>query len=377
MRGTRGFLSFAQTTDERGEYRFQQVPGRYYVGAGVPGDGAVPAVFSAGPGKPEMRIAPRVYPNSAGVEGATPLDVRPGQQYGGIDLHLPTVAAYRVRGAVRPWGSWTGPKSLYLVRREGGGGGFDSMLALDKDGGFEAAGVLPGNYWLQSLAVSMVGASVAVEVTDRDVEGVVFPLLPPVEVKGHLRFDEDGAHDLSKMHIRLTRLDTGHLLGEADAEIEAGETFQFHRLAAAQTALEMTPPSDYFLQSATYNQRPVESGVLDLTAATTGELEIVVGSGTGTVTGTLRDMTRRAAAVLAPAAGVTGNTGVRSADIDPNGGFRFPFVPPGRYYIWAVANFDPDHWQNMDFVTQMQQSGTAVEVEKKGTAQVEIRAVIE
>ncbi len=82
-------------------------------------------------------------------------------------------------------------------------------------------------------------------------------------------------------------------------------------------------------------------------------------------------------AVLAPASGVTGNTGVRSVAIDAKGRFQFPFVPPGRYYIWAVASYDADHWQNMDFVTQMQQHGTSVELEKKGNAQVEIPAVIE
>jgi hypothetical protein len=386
MRGRPEYMAMVVATGERGEYRFAVMSGRYFVTAGLLANGAVPTVFSEGPGKPEMRVARMVYPDSPSIEGATALEVRPGQQYGGIDLRLPTVVVYHVRGAVRPWGSWIGPKALSLTLRGGGPSYLDSTLPIDKDGGFEVAGVPPGSYWLQSLPMSMAGIRVPVEVTDRDVDGVVFTAVPPVDIMGHLHFEEDGPHDLSKMRIQVMRLDSGHPLGRVEADVLGGDglaeprsdgTFVFNRLAAAETALELIPPGDYYLQSATFNRREVENGRLDLTSGVSGELDIVVGSGTGTVSGTVHDLAGSAVAVLAPATGVTGNTGVRSAAIDQNGRFQFPFVPPGRYYVWAVARYDWDHWQNMDFVTQMQERGVAVELEKKGSAQVEVPAVIQ
>ena len=379
FRGTRGYeWREGATTDDRGAYRLTALPGRYFVAAALRESGAVPAVFSEGPGKAEMRVASVVYPNSPGVEGATALEVRAGQQYGGIDLRLPAVAVYHVRGAVRPWGAWTGPRSLTLTRRDGQI--FSDSPALGKDGSFDQSGVTPGSYWLRALDMSLVGIEAPVEVTDRDVEGVVFPAVPPVELMGHVRFEDDGPHDLTKVRLVVTRLDSAHPLGRQEAEIRADGTFAFHRLAAAQTALELAPPGDYYLQSATFHQREVENGLLDLTSGSAGELEIVLGSGTGTVSGTLHAgdaAAGTAVAVLAPASGATGNTGVRSGSFDQNGRFQFQYVPPGRYYVWALAHYDPDHWQNMDFVIEMQASGVAVEVEKNGSAQVEIPAVVE
>jgi hypothetical protein len=371
-------------TGENGEYRLTALPGRYFVAARVRTGGAVPAVFSEGPGKPEMRVASLVYPNAPDVQGGTPLDLRPGQPSGGIDFHLPTVVAYHVRGAVRPWGAWTGPRTLQLSRRDGDFMG-DSM-PLDKDGAFDQAGVLPGSYRLLALAMSQVGIEVPVEVTDRDVEGVIFTAAPPVEIKGRLRFDDGEPHGLSGIGVRLARLDTGHPLGRVEAETHADGTFEFQQVAAAEMWLELGPPGDYYLQSASFNQREVEGGRLDLTSGAAGELEIVLGSGTGTVSGTLswpEGGSGNAAhggeivAVLASATGVTGNTGARSAFIDQNGRFEFSFVPPGRYYVWVTAHYDADHWQNMDFVAQMEDRGVAVELPRKGSVQVEIPAVIE
>jgi len=379
-RGRPIYMTHIESTNERGEYRVALSAGRYFIGAAPARSDEVPAVFSEGPGKPEMRVARVMYPNSPDIAGATAVEVRAGQQYGGIDLQLPTVAVFHVHGAVRPWGSWTGPRALSLTPRGGGPGYFDYQVSLDKDGGFDVAGVMPGSYWLEALDMSLGGTPVAVEVTDRDAEGVVFPAVPPAVLKGRVRFADDGPHDWSKMHVRVIRLDSSHPLGHEESEIRADGTFAFGRIAAEQTAFELTPPGDDYVQSAMLNQREVEGGVLDLTAGGPGELEIVLGTGTGTVSGTLepQDGWRgEVVAVLAPAAGVTGNTGVRSAAIDQSGHFQFSFVPPGRYYVWAVANYDADHWQNMDFVSGMQARGVAVELEQKGSAQVEIPAVVE
>ena len=389
--GTPSYIAMVDTTGQHGEYRFtvagglgpEALPaGRVFIAAGLRQNGAVPAVFSEGPGKPEMRVAARIYPDSPDIAGGTALDLRPGQQYGGIDFHLPTIAVYHVSGAVRPWGSWIGPKALSLTLRGGAAGFLEDSVPLDKNGAFEVAGVAPGSYWLQAMDMSMVGIKVPVEVTDRDVEGVTFPAIPPVEIRGHLRFDDDEPHDLSKVQLQALRIHSFHPFfrepeAETSASIPSDGAFEFHQLASAPTALRLSPPGDYYLQSVTYNQRDVPGGVLDLTGGDGGDLEVVVGFGTGTVNGTLDGEDRGAVAVLAAAAGVTGNTGVRSAAIDPGGRFQFPFVPPGRYYVWAIAHFDPDHWQNLDFVTQMQQRGVAVEVSERGTAQVEIPRVIE
>lgn len=375
-RGMPIYYRMEGTTDERGAYRLSVLPGHYYVAAGVRPAGGVPAVFSEGPGKPDLRVATCVYPDAPSIAAATPIEIRAGQQYGGIDVRLRTLPVYHVRGAVRPWGSWNGPKNLLLSADESGF--MDHSVNLDKDGGFDIAGVLPGTYWLRAFEMSLNGNKVAVEVSDHDVEGVIFGAVPPVEIKGRLRFEDGAPHDLSKLHVHLTRLDTGFPLADQETDVRVDGSFEFHRLSAAFTAVEVSPMVDYYIRAATLNQREVENGRLDLSAGGPGELEIVLSTGTGTVNGRVRDAAGLAAeAVLAPASGVTGNTRARSVEIDAEGRFRFQHVPSGRYYVWAVPHFDDGHWQNMDFVTRMQTRGIAVELEKNGAVEVEIPAVVE
>jgi Carboxypeptidase regulatory-like domain len=359
-------------TDDRGAYQHLARAGRYYLSAGTRSMGVVPVVFSEGPGKPEMRYGTVLYPNATDLEGATPVDVRPGQQYT-IDFRLTLVATYHIRGAVQPWGSWTGPKSLQIrsdadILGENAG--------LDKDGRFDQGGVTPGKYTLQTFEMSEVGTQrVPVQVTDRDVDGVIFPATLPLDVKGRLRFDDDSPHDFSQMSVRLRRLDTDFPLAPNETRVNADGTFVLRRLAATRWHMELQPLGDYYVVSATLGQQPVEGLRLDLTSGAAADLEILLSSGAGTVTGTAPPTATMA--VIASADGVTGDTRARSAETDQNGGFRFTFVPPGRYYVWAATHFDGDHWQNMDFVTKMEERGVAVEVPKKGSVQTEVREVIE
>ena len=371
MAGIQAHYLFNLTVaDDRGEYRFSVSAGRYFLSAGTRGNDAMPMVFSEGPGKPEMRFATVLYPNAADFGGAAAIDARPGQQYT-ADFRLPMVVTHHVRGAVRPWGLWVGPRVLQLTSETNILG---DSLALDKDGRFDQAGVVPGSYLLQALAFEEMGTRLPVDVNDRDVEAIL-NVVTRGDVKGHVRFDDDGQHDFSKVHIRIRQTNTNHPLGTLILEVQADGSFKIDNAPAGVLQLEVDPQSGCFLQSATFNQRDLEAGRLDLTGGGGGELDMVLGSGTGTVTGSVQG--DALVAIIASANGVTGNTGARAAPIDQNGRFQFSFVAPGKYYVWATLRFDAEHWQNMDYVTQMEDGGTAVEVSKKATVQVEIPKVLE
>ncbi|MGA3019833.1 MAG: hypothetical protein ABSF62_22165, partial [Bryobacteraceae bacterium] len=143
-----------------------------------------------------------------------------------------------------------------------------------------------------------------------------------------------------------------------------------------------TLEGDVYVKSVTVGGQPVEGAKLDLRNGAPGELEIILGTGTGDVVGTVKwpDAIPGAAqppvpavrAVLVSADGYTSNTGARSADIDASGQFQFHFVPPGRWLVFVSPNSDEDLWQNMTFVKELQSRGATVDLEKKGSAHVEV-----
>jgi hypothetical protein len=119
----------------------------------------------------------------------------------------------------------------------------------------------------------------------------------------------------------------------------------------------------------------MEGGRIDLGNGPAGEVEIVLGTGTGQIDGTVRPpapLPPGVTAILVSADGVTANTGARSAAIDQAGRFQFRFVPPGRYFVLSATDFDEDLWQNMEFVQQIRERGVSVDVAAKGTASVEV-----
>jgi hypothetical protein len=169
----------------------------------------------------------------------------------------------------------------------------------------------------------------------------------------------------------------------SNAAPAADGTFVFSTKPAGVYVISLAPESDLYIQSISYNQREVEDGRLDLSNGVSGDVDIVLGTGTGQVEGTVHwpdavpgapppPLPPGAAAVLVSASGVTGNTGARSADIDQSGHFQFRFVPPGRYFVFVSPQFDEGLWQNIDFVQQIRDGGVSVDVSKKGSATTEV-----
>ena len=379
----------AAEADEHGEYRVTVEPGRYFLRAGPRTGGPLPAVFSDGPGKPEMVVAAVVYPGVPGTEGATEFDLHAGQQLGGIDFKLPTVAAYHVRGTVRAAGEWRGDRMVMLQR---GDGGLAAVTGVDlKKSGFDLAGVTPGSYWLRFMTqgADRSEGKVPVEVTDRNVEGVVLNSVAAMTLKGSVRVDDGEPRDVSKVYLSLNLLDWVWFNNYGvSAQPKPDGSFQFENVPAGEMALTLAENPDFYVESVTYNRREAVGAKLDLTSGTAGELEVVLGVGTGQIGGSIRwpevapggPAPRPAGnivAVLTPAEGVTGNTGVRVMGIDQEGRFRFQHLGPGRYFLWAVTNFDADHWENMDYVTEMQSRGVAVDLPRQGSVQADIDEVIQ
>jgi len=380
--------------DEHGEYRLRVDPGRYVLSAGFRED-KVPWLFTEGPGKPEMMVASVFYPNLPDSDGAAELTLRPGEQQGGMDFKLPTVATYHVRGKVGLPVDSAGNRFVTLERRSGGTQ--DRGSSPLKRGAFDIAGVTPGIYWLRLISPmgDRIGGKMPIEVTDRDVNGVAFEAMPPLTVKGRARFDDGEPHDLSHVELVLSAIGRFNFGGNFRRTTPKPDgSFQFDNVTAAELTLQTTDAGDVYLDSVSYNHTDAPAGRMDLSAGVAGDIEVVLGLGRGEIGGIVHfaevlpgapppAAAQNMAAVLIPAdltrrPGMTlgVNTGVRWAQIDQDGRFHFPRLPPGRYYLWADKGLD-DRWHSAQYVAEMQSRAVMVDLPKKGSVQVEISEVVE
>jgi hypothetical protein len=64
------------------------------------------------------------------------------------------------------------------------------------------------------------------------------------------------------------------------------------------------------------------------------------------------------------------DSGLLRAKTDQNGHFSFKGVPPGKYFALAIAGVDPELLENRDFIEQIQQNGTEIELGPDGSLQI-------
>jgi hypothetical protein len=133
----------SRVTDDRSEYRLPLLaPGRYYLLARAPGREPDP------PGRmhrnqPDFGFADTFYPNTREISGATPVDLSPGAEIGGIDFRLQEIRLFHIRGKISR--SLSGLQimrtGVVAARCEAGGAGVPagpfSNAAVSMDGSFD------------------------------------------------------------------------------------------------------------------------------------------------------------------------------------------------------------------------------------------------
>lgn len=184
-------------TDAKGQFRLGGLaPGRYRVQATVPSMGpAVPEIRTDGTS--EVDYAPTYYPNAIDQRGAARVQVQPGADLTGVDIHLQRWNPVRVSGAVDGIPAGTEPNRVQVraSRDLGQGRSMTSGFAIvGADGSFQLWRLTPGKWRLQAIAPSETGllqsAPVEVEVAETNVVGVQLRLVPPFDVAGQVVFPD-------------------------------------------------------------------------------------------------------------------------------------------------------------------------------------------
>jgi len=358
----------AQTaaTDEQGRYRIGGLrPGKYRVHASPR-----PSQFSAEvrtDGTEDIHYSATYYPDSLARTTARRLDVGPAAELSGIDIRLVRTGILSVSGKLSgiPVGiTHTGIE----ITREGQNGYSGPQSTVKPDGSFTISPVDPGKYTLaavsygQSPLHNLRSAPVEIEVAGTNLEHIELRMIPPFEVPGQVRFDDERARLPQQRPARQSQPPAAQTpVPSRRIHLIAVLGFQGDGLAAEIGAddsftLEDVPPGRFhvllswgpaYVRSVRIGSTETEGDILDVRNGPAGPVTIAVSSLMCRISGTVSGSSGPAAntrVALVPEAG--SGRGFQSTMVKADGTYSFMALPPGIYKLAATdADFNPNRYE--------------------------------
>jgi len=366
-----------------GEYRIPNLmPGRYIVSASPrhnPGPGMMqPPSSESLPDKPEMAYAVTYYPSSLDQAAAVPVDVGPGAEVRGIDIHPVKTRVFRIRGkVVVPEGSRGQPTVMLSVRD-----GFDFQgpgnmnPARPPDYRFELTGVRPGSY---TITANMNGnqlmmASQPVEVAQNHVDGLVLTLSAGADVQGSIKVeDATSPIDLSKVNVNLRP--TGMLSGRVPrSKVGTDSRFVLSGVVALPFAINVSGfPDNCYLKSIRYGGRELPESGIDMSGG--GLLEVTLSATAAAVDGVVMDKDNKPVAGAVVALVPKDGSPVSGRSADENGIISFKGLKPGEYRLIAWEDVEPGAYMDPDFLKPFEGKAKTVRLDASGHEAVQLKAI--
>jgi protocatechuate 3,4-dioxygenase beta subunit len=382
MNGKRQLLlSNSAQTDDRGEFRlYDLAPGRYYISASYGNNPAKNTSYSL-----------TYYPGVVDPSTASPITVRPGDEFPGVDISVQTVKAFHVRGRVTgiPSGLPFADVSVQVVSNQkgklwfaaGGGGGNVS----DTQGDFDIPNVRPGSYYL-SAGFNDHGkeyeAQQSIQISDSDVNGVVLVLVPTATIHG--RVHAESSLGLSGLHIDVVA-QGGPYFMRAPTAVNSDGTFVIKDVLDGSYNIQFSglPPNDYMKRATLDGQDVLESGFTVANGQAPGSrLDIVVSANGGRISGVVMldgKPVNDARVTLAPAdeskLGEALWLWFKDAVTDQNGNFLIQGIRPGKYLAFAWQNIEPGQDRDPAFLTRFLDRGYEVQVLENSVQTLQLNAI--
>jgi hypothetical protein len=371
----------AVRTDDQGEYLREMLsPGDYYVWTSVDR-----------PGGASLRV---YHPSVTDVNAAALVVLGEGSEVT-VDIHVTDQLnenTYTISGRVLPLPgkSETPSAGMILKARDPKVSSIadisDADVGTDDTGKFELRGIRQGSYDLFAIANiegSEYMAKVPVDIGNRNIEDLEITLLPSLEIKGKLVTDADTKDLLlarpgaGSVRIGLSRKD--RLFGDdllKSVIDETGTEFTFAQVPQGDYNVTVSflaaggaaPSPDLFVADVRASGRSVFDNGLQVGIDPLDNLEVVISSNGGTLSGTIQGVTpsRPAILFLMPEFSRRNNPALfrTVTNRNPNGEFQFRGLPPGNYILFAVPYVAELAYVNPDFVAQFEQRAIVAVVRK-------------
>lgn len=377
-------------TDDIGQYRIAGLPaGRYYVRARPQeSDSDFIPVDRSGSDAAATVLAPALYPGVTESRSAAPVEVGPGARVSGIDMALPQMQVFHVKGRVAVP---EGDVIMASVRLFPAGALEDEMVfhnleaRLAKDGSFDVREVPAGSYRLEATVLRkedggnrVLGAYADVTVNRSDVTRVQVAPESGAEIRARVTVEGEAAPQLEGVHLSFNGVDNPLSF---NTFLRLGENVFDFQLRRGRYAVAVEFPRQHgslFLKSA----RTETADVLaeGLTIAGPGKIEVNIvmsreaGKVAGVVAGEDGNSVPGATVVAVPADRPARTDLLREGTTDQNGRFELASLPPGDYRVFAWDDVEPGRWFDPKFLKRFEAKAETVKVAAKGESRVTLRA---
>ena len=388
LRGERKLFPVGRAqTDDRGRFRlFDIPPGSYYMSA------APPSFYGRIKGE-DRSFPPIYYPGVPSPLEAAKVQVSAGEEVGGFYFNLVETRTYGASGRVLTAQGKPAHSVWIVSRRESGEvffAGMESSADTNLQGDFRITGLIPGRHRLHARweGEELQTASTVVEVTDRDIEGLVLVLSVGAEVTGRIVTDR-GDPDLDWRRISLRMEpdgDTGRsFLDGGRTRVEEDYTFKFEDLPEAPYRLVVSlPPGNHYVESIRIEteelvDRPIEVRNADRLDG----VEIHVSSKGAQVSGVVEGEHGREVAEGATVLVFSADSESRgpysrftkTTRTDQRGRFSLKGLAPAEYLVCALADHESGLESDLDYLRNLERDSQRIDLSPGHTVEETLVAV--
>jgi beta-lactamase regulating signal transducer with metallopeptidase domain/protocatechuate 3,4-dioxygenase beta subunit len=358
-----------------------------------------------GGGMAEDVYVPVFYPGSIDVRNAKTIEVRPGENLGGLQINVAAgkLPSRHLRGTVI--NAATGRPAPYtritLTSPNPSDISFVPNALTDNNGRFDVAGVAPGRYFLTATLfvpnpnragalntdTSAGPAFLPIEVGDSDVEDLRIVVGPFITLTGRIIIEGRGPEDPDLARLRLTnnrqlslgpRILMGPLVPAPPPQGNANISMILYAGQYEFSITGLTP--NMYIKSLRLGSIDLLAGPILLSSQPQEQVQAIIGIDASTVTGKVLDARRAPAAgatvVLVPNAPRRERRDLyRVISSDSSGNFEFQSIEPGGYKVFAWGDVDPGIWLDPDFMQAQESRGSAVQVNSAARASTEVTVI--
>lgn len=385
----------AGETDDEGRFELSELrPGTFTLRVSPKAEPELPQVVGQAIPPGNIQIIPTYYPSTANLADAERIQVRPGADLAGYEIHLRTSAVYRVRGVVLDETGKPAPKvSVRLLgpveRRLLAGrqmafrtesflnmrwANEESSVISSDNGTFEFPAVPPGDWSLEAELDPKHDAKnnlyfvtsnrVPAPVSDRDIENVELTLEPDFTVE--VAPDWGDQQPPAANQVPLVMLVPE---GRPRAAMPGGPR-RFEHVQQGLYRIVPTPgmPPGFYPAAVMLGDRDVLGQDVELTAAAPS-IRVVYKPNPGSIRGTVEQ--GEGTIVLLWPQGAAIPDVVRAVEAGPHGAFEIPNVSPGDYSVVAFDRVDGQGGSE-SFVLGAVAAGARVKISEGSSETVQI-----